>query len=194
LKLTPLALCVLFSAPFLLLGATYHGMPPEMAVLRIPFVHWMPVQPKSLFLIFRVPLMNLIHGVMAAVMLTHASDFGKGDRRIAFRNLFLTLVFAIAFKSDFEALDLSTHGTYERWLTLGALASVLGGLGLAALRGRNVPLPWPELRLGLRDAALLIVLFAAYLAIVSLVVARLTPSLTLRRGFQRSASREGEQH
>jgi hypothetical protein len=116
--------------------------------------------------------MNLIHGVMAAVMLRHASDFENGERRIAYRNLFLTLVFAIALKSDFEALDLSTsgapalHGTYERWLTLGALASVLGGLGLALARGRKVPLPWPELRLGLKDKALLIGLFAGYLAIV----------------------------
>jgi hypothetical protein len=40
LKLTTLAVCVMFLAPFLLLGATYHAMPPEMPVLWIPFADW----------------------------------------------------------------------------------------------------------------------------------------------------------
>ena len=167
MKSTSVALCLLFLAPFLVLGVSYPTLPTEMPVLRIPILHWIPVQSKSLLLVLRVPFMNLIHGVMAAIMVSHASDFKDSDRRSAYRNVFLTLLFAIAFKSDFEALGLSAQSSSEPWLTYGALTSVLGGVGLAVGRGRKARLPWPELHLGLRDTTFLIVLFSGYLAIVS---------------------------
>jgi len=140
-------------------------------VLRAGIGHTVLLASKSLFMVFRIPVMNLIHGVMAAVMLSCAASFENMERRTSYSNIFLTLMFTIALKSDFEGLDFFAAVSpalrpYERWIGLSTLLCVVGGLGLAMLRGRKVPLPWPELQLTVRDKIVLSGLFALYLAIV----------------------------
>jgi len=161
----------MFSASFLLIASTYDALPAEIPVLRIPSFHILTAAPKPPFIAFRVPLMNLTHGMMAAVMLSHATDFGDAQRRTPYFAFFSTLLFAIALKSDFEALEISrqalTLGPIGPWLTYGTVMSVVGGLAVALFRGRNVPLPWTELQLSMRDKVLLGGLFASYLAIMA---------------------------
>jgi hypothetical protein len=170
-KLTAATLVLTFSAPFFVVGACYASLPPELPIFGNPFAGAIALASKSAFTAFRVPLMNLAHGLMAAVMLSHAADFPNAQRRASYSAIFMTLLCAIAFKSNFEALGISIlgwprlHGL-DGWLTAGAVISVVAGLGLAMARGRSAPLPWPELRLSLRDKALLMALFGAYLAIV----------------------------
>jgi hypothetical protein len=166
------AICVvMFSAPFLFLAGVYHALPPELPIFRNPLTGAVIVAPKSAFMVFRVPLMNLTHGLMAAVMLVHTTDFPDGRRRASYFALFSTLLFAIALKSDFEALEMSrlalALGPAGRWATAGAIASVVGGLILACVRGRGAPIPWPELRMPVRNKVILAGLFALYLAIVA---------------------------
>ena len=70
------AVCVaMFSASFLLLASVYDSLPAELPVLRTSFASVTTAAPKSVFTAFRVPLMNLTHGLIAAVMLSHATDF-----------------------------------------------------------------------------------------------------------------------
>ena len=103
----------------------------------------------------RVPLMNLSHGLLAAACL-----------------------FALALKSNFEAVERA--GRTRAACALGSLAwfrsviSVVAGVGLAPMRGREVPLPSPELHLKVRDRFALVFLFAAYMtiAILSFLVLR----------------------
>jgi hypothetical protein len=105
---------------------------------------------------------------MAAVMLSRTADFADEGRRASYFALFSTLLFAIALKSDFEALEISgLTGPFTRWATVGTVASVLGGVALAFVRGRNVPMPWTELQLSMRDKTLLVGLFVSYLAVVA---------------------------
>jgi hypothetical protein len=169
---------VMFAAPFLLLAGAYHTLPPELPVFRIPFGGAAIVAPKSAFMVFRVPLMNLTHGMMAAVLLTHTADFKDVRRRASYFAFFSTLLFAIALKSNFEALEISrlalALGPIGHWAGAGTIASVVGGLILAFVRGQGVPLPWPELRMPLRDKIALVGLLGVYVAIltVSLLVAR----------------------
>ncbi len=115
--------------------------------------------------------MNLTHGLMAAVMLSHANDFQNAERRAAFAAVFTTLLFAIALKSNFEALELSglarLIGPFAGALTVGTVLSVTCGLGLALARSRRVPLPWPELRMPTLDKVTLAGLFVGYLAMVT---------------------------
>jgi hypothetical protein len=165
-----LTVWLMFCASFVLVGASYRALPPELPVFRISFAHFVLWAAKSPFMVFRVPLMNLIHGVMAAVMLSRASAFKNMERRRAYSNLFLTLMFTIAFKSDFEALEFLVSSSrtllpYAGWGALGALISVVVGLGMSLIRSRGVPLPWPELRLAALDKIILLGLFAMYLAI-----------------------------
>jgi hypothetical protein len=177
-KPTLVAATLMFGAPFLILASAYHALPAEMLVLRNPLTGAVAIASKSAFLVFRVPLMNLMHGLMAGLMRTHAADFDEGARRDSFAAAFTTLLLAIALKSNFEALEISGLGRliqpFGGLLTVGTAVSVIGGIALAFVRGRRVPLPWPELRLPTRDKVTLAGLFVAYLAIVgaSILIAR----------------------
>jgi len=112
--------------------------------------------------------MNLIHGLMAAIMLFHRSDFENATRRISYSNMFSTLLFTIALKSDLEGVapTMPMIAPYDHWIAPVTLTCVLVGLGLALIRGGKVKLPWPELRLPLREKIALCALFAIYLAMV----------------------------
>lgn len=73
--------------------------------------------------------MNLTHGLMAAVMLSRASDFDGEGRGASYSALLSTLLFALALKSDFEALEFGglafSSGLSVRWLTAGTVVSVV---------------------------------------------------------------------
>ena len=170
---------LMFGLPFVMLAGVYHALPAEMTVFRNPLTGIVAIAPKSAFVVFRVPLMNLTHGLMAGLMLTHAADFDDSERRHSFAAAFMTLLCAIALKSNFEALEISGLGRllqpFGVLFTIGTAVSVIGGLALAFARGRRVPLPWPELRLPTRDKVALGSLFAVYLATVAasiLIVSR----------------------
>ncbi len=167
--LVALVAAVLFLAPFLVLAACYRGLPPEIGVLRIWIGQATLGAAKSPFMVFRVPAMNSIHGLMAAVMLTQSGDFENARRRTAYRQVFWTLLITIGIKSNFEAIEAippAIFGSSVNWLGTGALATVIIGLGVALYRSRGVPLPWPELRLTTKAKFALAALFAGYLAIV----------------------------
>jgi hypothetical protein len=161
----------MFGASFLLFASFYDTLPAQMPVLRIAVAHILTAAPKSAFMAFRVPLMNLTHGLMPAVMPSHAGDFNDEQRRASYFAFFSTLLFVIVLKSDFEALEViglgRALGPFGRWVAHGTVVSVVGGLLVAFVRGRNVPMPWLELRLSLRDKLLLGGLFVLYLVLVA---------------------------
>jgi hypothetical protein len=174
-KSVPIAL-LMFCVPFVLLALSYRAAPSDLPVLRSWIGHTSLWAPKSLFMVFRVPVMNLIHGLMAAIMLSRASCFTNLERRTSYSNVFSTLLFTIALKADFEGLEFFAATSpalrpYESWIGYGTFTCLLVGLALAAIRGGKVKLPWPELRLRLLDKVALSALFAAYLAIVIASVA-----------------------
>jgi hypothetical protein len=168
---TAAAALAMFGAPFLLLAACYAALPDELSVLRILLAPTVLYAPKTLFTVFRVPLMNLTHGIIAAAMLSHTPDFRDAQRRASYSRVFSTLLFAVAFKSNFEALEMSglarSFGTAVPWLTYGTVVSIIGGLVIALVYARGVPFPWPELRLRKLEKIMLAFLFAAYLGIVT---------------------------
>jgi hypothetical protein len=158
----------MFGAPFLLLAYRYGALPAEMPVFRNPLLHAMIFAPKSVFTVFRVPLMNLSHGLMAGVMVSRSGDFKDAERRAGYSALFSTLLFAAALKSNFEALEISrVASSFGGWVTAGTVGCVVVGVLLAFVRGRRTRLPWPELRLRTGDKIALTALFGLYLVIVT---------------------------
>jgi len=131
-------------------------LPAELPVFRNPFNGAVMVAPKSALMAFRVPLMNLTNGLIAAVMLARTADFEDARRRSSYFAFFSTLLFAVALRSNFEALEISrlalALGPVGRWATAGTVVSVPGGLVLAFVRGRGAPIPWPELRMPARKS------------------------------------------
>ena len=173
MKISTAIVCgLMFTASFCIIGSNYDLLPAQLPVLRKPFAGIVMVAPKSAFTAFRVPLMNLAHGLMAAVMLSRAADFKDEEPRASYVAFFSTLLVAIAMKSDFEALEFSAMvspriGRLRDWLTAGTVLSVVGGVVLAFLRARKARIPWAALQLSTRGKAILISLFAAYLTMVA---------------------------
>jgi hypothetical protein len=163
----------LFTIPFLLIAAAYDKLPSEVPVLRVVIGHAVLFAQKSPFIIFRVPVMNLIHGTMAAMMLSYAPVFVNAERRIGYTDIFSTLLYTIGLKSTFEGLEFIAQGlgvcaALRYWLAFFILLCVVGGLVVALWRSRKVPLPWPELRLQSGQIFALAGLFTLYLIIVAI--------------------------
>ena len=169
-RTTVTASVLMFGVAFLLLAACYAALPVEVPVLLNPMTGAIFHAPKSLFTVFRVPFMNLTHGLMATVMLSRTGDFKDVKRRASYSGIFSTLLFTIALKADLEAMAMCglawSFGPVMPWWTGGTALSVVGGLGLAFVRARDVPIPWPELRLSNLEKIMLAALFASYLATV----------------------------
>ena len=162
---------LMLGAPFLLLAGVYNQLPGDIPVIRNPLAGTVMSAPKSMFTVFRVPFMNLTHGLMAALMRSHSQDFDHAARKSSYLAMFSTLLFAIALKSNFEALEISglawQPGSLRQWAAAGTALSVVAGVVLALVRGRKVPIPWPELRLSPREKVILAGLFLSYLAVVT---------------------------
>ncbi|HEY6371787.1 MAG TPA: hypothetical protein VIX37_14500 [Candidatus Sulfotelmatobacter sp.] len=88
-----------------LLALSYGATPSDLPVLPAGIGHTTLGASKSRFTVFPVPVIHLIHGLMAAIMLSPASVFGNIQRRISYSNMFSTCLFTIALKSDFEGLE-----------------------------------------------------------------------------------------
>ena len=131
------------------------------------------IAPKSPFIVFRVPLVNLIHGTMAALMLSYVPAFSNLERRASYSTMFSTLLFTIGLKSLIEALEFMVMGMdggfpkVQHWLGLGTFLCVAAGLGLAFWHGRRVHLPWPELQVRRTHKLALAVLLCLYLLIMA---------------------------
>ncbi len=183
----------MFIIPFVVLGAAYPRLPPEVPVMHMFTGHVALVAPKSAFVVLRVPLMNAIHGTMAVVMLRHAGKFGDPERRLAYSRAFGTLLFAIGVKSVLEALALSLGCAGPSWMAavlgIGTLLCVIGGVAVALWHGRKLALPWPELRLEPATKVKLLALFGAYLLIVATSVWQAHRVVLAVRDPTQSASR-----
>ena len=161
----------MFGAPFLLLLGVYDALPAQLPVFRFALAGGTIVAAKSFFTVFRVPLMNVTHGSMAAIMLAHTADFEDVKQRASYSALFSTLLFTVALKSNFEAVEFGSLAQplslFRNWATAGTVVSVVGGLILAFFRSRRTPIPWRELRLSTRDKILLAAFFALYFLILA---------------------------
>lgn len=162
----------MLAAPFVVLAYRYRALPETLVVLRGPLARGILIAPKSIFTVFRVPAINLTHGLMAAVMLACKDSFADLRRRRAYSGVFLSLLFAVAAKSNLEALELSgLFGSVAHLLALATFASVLVGIAVALVFARRVPFPWPELRIGRGGWIALAGLFAVYLVILAATLA-----------------------
>ena len=145
-RATVTASVLMFGVPFLLLAACYAALPVAVPVLLNPLAGTVLLAPKSVFAVFRVPFMNLTHGLMAAMMLSRTRDFEDVRRGKAYSGIFLTFLFTIALKADFEALAMCglawSFGTVAPWLTGGGagVGSRWSWPGIRAFPRRSVTL------------------------------------------------------
>jgi len=160
---------LVFAAAFGLLAFCYASLPAAVAVLRNPITGRITsVAPKSLFIVFRVPAMNLIHALMALVMLMRGPQFLDPTRRAGYEGLFAGLLLTASFKALAEAFEIVAPPSFAPWvLRLITGAVIVLGIIFSFVSAKPAPRPWRELRLRPFDIGALAGLFAMYLWIVN---------------------------
>jgi hypothetical protein len=142
MRTTVTASVLMFGLPFLLLATCYADLMVEMPVLLNPIGGKMRLAPNSVFAVFRVPFMNLTHGLMATVRISRTGDLEGVRRQASYSGIFLTLLFTIALKSDFEAMAIRglawSFGPVMPSLTGATVVTVVVGLALAFVHSRGV--------------------------------------------------------
>ncbi len=164
---------LLLLIPFALLGAAYRTLPLQIGstahIRHASSANRSEIAIHCLSSPAHEPDSRL-HSCADAVI---CPAFSNLERRASYSRMFATLLFAIGLKSLFEALEFTVmgeDGTFTRvqyWLGLCTFLCVLGGLGPALWHGRQVHLPWTELRLRRMQKFALAGLFGLYLLIVT---------------------------
>jgi hypothetical protein len=130
LKLSRLFACTAALGALLILTIGYAALPAELPLTRGS------VAAKSVLLVLRVPLINLLSLLLIVILeralaRAHAGGPYRDNAMMALTALFATLGVK-AFLETFELLALPTVYPWLPWLLLAAVA---GGLALAALTG-----------------------------------------------------------
>lgn len=118
---------------FVILAAFYTSLPSEVIITRGFFGSLDTLAPKSLFTVFRVPLIEVVCALAITLML---SGDEKTQLQADYNAMWNILLFTVAFKSLFQTSETicSQHANLFFYTTL---ATVMLGLVLAFLPGRR---------------------------------------------------------
>lgn len=123
--------------PFLILAYSYDSLANPVLIARSLFGDEAVVAPKSLFTVFRVPLIELVCAAVIEVMRRRAG--GENTKTVAEYYLFWTiLLYTVALKSflqTIEAVSPADSSDYFYYLTL---ATVVIGIVAAGIAGRKL--------------------------------------------------------
>jgi len=129
---------IILLASFVILACFYNSLPSEIVITREIFGAGATLAPKSLFTVFRVPLIEAVCAFAIAVMIIR----GVTDETLAdYNSMWRVLLFTVAFKSLFQTFEtISPEDTSLFFYS--TLAVVIFGIILAFLPGfRFFPLP-----------------------------------------------------
>jgi hypothetical protein len=118
--------------PFVILALSYDSLPPEILIARSFFGNDATVAPKSLFTVFRVPLIEIV--CAAAIELMHRKF---ADENRDYYRLWSVLLWTVAFKSLLQAFEIVSDATLGRdffYVTAGVVAA---GIVCALWKGRR---------------------------------------------------------
>lgn len=154
---------------FLVPAFSYGSIPDKVLITRDIFGGSDVYADKSLFTVYRVPLIDLI-SALAFLMLSRASV--KDELKTPFMRFFSALIFTAALKSLVQSLETILPGlaTVFFYVTAGL---VLTGILTAAVLGRRFlsSIRNSEFDLGRLEKAALFVLLFAYLGVAFFPIA-----------------------
>lgn len=137
----------------------YNSIPPEILIARSFFGDEVILAPKSLFTVFRVPLIELVCAAVIEVMrrkfaATHADYFLMWN----------ILLYTVALKSLLQSLEIVSANDLFYYLTFGA---VIVGILAAVFTGRSIFLNFTpgDWRFSGAETAILVVGLVAYLGL-----------------------------
>lgn len=120
---------------FLILGIYYDSLPSETLIARALFGGEPTIAPKSLFTVFRVPLIELVSALAVVVMALKPVSDGSSK---AYRTMWSVLLFAVSFKSLFQSLESVSGPNWSPFFFYATIAVVAAGILTAIFAGRTL--------------------------------------------------------
>lgn len=152
---------VIIFLPFLILGLGYSSLPADILVYRHPD-GTSDYAPKSLFTVFRVPMIEVICGLVIELMRRRAA--GITDNK-GYYFMWTILLWTVAAKAFLQALDVISpeHRADQFFYVTGGV--VFAGIVFAAIAGRKVFSGFKkhEWKMALWEKGALLALLAGYL-------------------------------
>jgi hypothetical protein len=147
--------------PFFILGISYNSLPDQIMVFR-HLDGTADYAPKSLFTVFRVPLIEVICGLAVEVMRRRAA---KIDDHKSYYLMWTVLLFTVAAKTMFQALEMVSSEQNARIFFYLTAAAVAIGIICTLFTGRKAfsGIKRGAWKLELWEKAALVSLLIAYL-------------------------------
>lgn len=157
--------------PFIILAVLYNSIDEQILLMRSFVGNQTIYAPKSVFTVFRVPLIEIVCAAMIEIM---RANFSPSKSNAGF-TMWSILLYTAAFKSLFQVFEFISSTVYYSpdyadIFFYATLLTVIVGICLAIIKGRKIfsSSTRENWKLSLAEKAFLIVLLAAYfiLAIV----------------------------
>ncbi|HSK72941.1 MAG TPA: hypothetical protein VK892_14665 [Pyrinomonadaceae bacterium] len=133
---------IILLIPFILLSFFYNSIGEEVLVYRSFDGNQNQFAPKSLFTVFRVPLIEIVCALMIEIMRRKAFDF-ETKSQSNYYLMWSILLFAVALKSLLQSLEFISSSVFQNpyWANFffyTTFAIVIGGIILAFIEGRKL--------------------------------------------------------
>ena len=125
---------VIVLTPFLVLYCFYDPLPDQITIARSFFDDDIVVAPKSLFTVFRVPLIEVVCAGAIELMRCRPSDT-RPELRTRYDRFWTVLLYTVGLKSLLQAVEIVSNADWVFYPTLGV---VIVGLAAAVVTGRKL--------------------------------------------------------
>lgn len=123
---------LILSIPFLILAYFYNSLPGEILVVRSFFGDEAVFASKTLFTVFRVPLIEIVCGA-AIEMMRRNSVNGSTD----YHSMWSIFLYTVALKSLFQAFEIVSSGDSAMLFYYLTFVVVIVGIASALFKGRS---------------------------------------------------------
>jgi hypothetical protein len=157
---------IILIVPFIVPAFYYDVINDQILVMRSFIGNQAIVAPKSLFTVFRVPLIEIVCGAAVEIM---KSRYSRSEANADSFSMWDILLYTVAFKSLFQVFEFISSTVYYSpdyadVFFYATLFTVIGGICLAIIKGRNILLNFKrgEWKFSLREKVTFGILLAAY--------------------------------
>jgi hypothetical protein len=120
--------------PFLVLGISYTSLPAEITIFRGFDAASAEYAPKSLFTVFRVPMIEVVCALAIEIMRRRAAGV---DSQKSYYLMWTILLYTVAFKTLLQAFEMVSSKDKSDIFFYTTLGVVIVGIISAAFAGRK---------------------------------------------------------
>jgi hypothetical protein len=162
---------VILLVPFFILALFYNLISSEVLTYRSFGGNEIQYAPKSLFTVFRVPLIEIVCASIIEIMRRKTLEFNS-EIRLGYYSMWSVLLFTVALKSLFQTFEfvstsIFSQSVYASIFFYVTLAIVIGGIILAFVKGKKILASFQSKSYGLKnwEKISLTIFFLVYLSL-----------------------------